>query len=158
MAEPNREIPSDITARVIVMLLIVTLVFTMVSIAIIVLIVHNIYAASYYTLSVLFDANGEGSAAFIATVLTAKGYGYVFYTFLAISLLDGLAKAIIIGFVIAAFINLLTGIDLKSKLEFYTARHMKGHTIVCGYSMLGERLCNDLKRTKKNTVIIEKDP
>ena len=158
MSEINREIPNDIAARVIVMLLLATLVFAIVSITVIVLIVHNIYAASYYTLSVLFDANGEGASTFIASVLATKGFGYLFYSFLAISLLDGLAKAVIIGFVIAAFINLLTGIDLKSKLEVYTAKHMKGHVIIGGYSMLAERLCNDLKRTKQNTVIIEKDP
>ena len=127
MSELNRELPNNIASRVIVMLLVAAFVFTFViKVAVIVLLVHNIYAASYYTLSVLFDANGEGASAFIAAVLSAKGYGYIFYTFLAISLLDGLAKAVIIGFVIAAFINLLTGIDLKSKLEVYTARHMKG--------------------------------
>ena len=105
----------------------------------------------------IFDANSEGAAIFIAAALAASP-AYIFYGFVAISLVDGLAKAAIIGFLIAAFINLLSSIDLKSKIEMITVKHLKGHVIVCGYSMLAERLSSDLKKDKIHFVIIEKRP
>lgn len=157
MAEPSFDVKANIAARVIIALLVAALILTILSIVSIYLISHNIYAASYYTLSALFDANGEGSSVFIASVL-GNGLSYPFYAFFAVSVIDGLAKAVIIGFLIAAFINLLSSIDLKSKLGVITTKHMKGHVIICGYSMLAERLCNDLKKDKVHFVIIEKDP
>jgi hypothetical protein len=158
MPEARFDFADNIAARVIVALLILALLLTLFSIGVVYLISHNIYAASYYTLSALFDANGESSAVFISSVLGSSGSGVIFYEFFAISVIDGLAKAVIIGFLIASFINLLSGIDLKSKLEVITAKHMRGHVIVCGYSMLAERLCEDLKKTKLQVVIVEKDP
>ncbi len=149
-------VPENTATRLIVMLLVVAGFLAVFSIAAIWLISHNIYAASYYSISALFDANNEGASTFIAGVLSGQS-GYLFYSLFAVSVIDGLAKAVIIGFLIAAFINLLSGIDLKSKLEFITAKHMKNHVIICGYSMLAERLCNDLKKNGLHLVIIEKD-
>ncbi|MDE1870782.1 MAG: NAD-binding protein [Candidatus Micrarchaeota archaeon] len=154
-SNPN---PSEsIATRVIVILVVATILFMLFSVVILDLISHNIYAAGYYTLSALFDANGEGSWVPITAALAANNYGYLFYSFVIVSILDGLAKVVIIGFLIAAFINLLSNIDLKSKLETITAKHLRGHIIVCGYSMLAERLCNDLGAGRMHFVIIEKN-
>lgn len=112
-----------IATKVIVVLLIATVFFMVFSVAILDTISHNIYAAGYYTLSALFDANAEGSLVPISAALTVN-HGYLFYGFVAISILDGLAKVIIVGFLIAAFINLLSNIDLKSKIETITAKHL----------------------------------
>lgn len=158
MVEINHNTSETIATRVIVILLIATIVFMLFSIVVISLISHNIYAAGYYTLSALFDANNEGSLAPISVALATSHYGYVFYSFVAVSILDGLAKVIIVGFLIAAFINLLSSIDLKSKIETITAKHLKGHTILCGYSMLAERLCSDFSKNNMHFVIVEKDP
>ncbi len=158
MAETSFDLSDNAATRVIIMLLISAAIFTLISIGIVDLVSHNIYAASYYTISALFDSNGEGAASFIAAVLAANGYGYLFYSFFAISVIDGLAKAVIIGFLIAAFINLLSNIDLKSKFDVITAKHLKDHIIICGYSMLAERLCDDLKKGRNRFVVIEKDP
>lgn len=157
MAEATKIVSDSIATRVIVVLIVVVCLFTLFSIAVLTLISHNPYAASYYSLSALFDANNEGSSAFIAAAFSAGQPTYIFYGFVAISLVDGLAKAAIIGFLVAAFINLLSSIDLKSRLEIITAKHLTDHVIVCGYSMLAERLSNDLKKSKIRFVIIEKD-
>jgi hypothetical protein len=155
MAETTDRSSDSIATRVILVLLIVVSLFTLFSIAVLVLISHNVYASSYYSLSTLFDANSEGASAFITSALAA-GPSYIFYGFIAISLVDGLAKAAIIGFLIAGFINLLSSIDLKSKFETITVKHLKNHVIVAGYSMLAERLASDLKRNRINFVVIEK--
>lgn len=158
MDETSFDSPEEAATRVIVLLLIVAAVFAVGSIAVVYLITHNFYASSYYTLSTLFDANGEGASNFIATMLSAHGYNYIFYSFVGISIIDGLAKAVIIGFIIAAFLNLLSGIDLKTTFDVIAAKRLKGHVIICGYSMLAERLCIDLKKSRIHFVIIETLP
>jgi TrkA-N domain len=158
MAEIIHDTTNNIATRVIFLLLIAAGLFLLLSVAILDLITHNIYASSYYTLSALLDANDEGSYAPIAMALAAGHSGYLFYSFIVISVLDGLAKAVLIGFLIAAFINLLSNIDLKSKFETITAKHLKGHVIICGYSMLAERLCKDLKASKIHFVVIDNSP
>lgn len=145
--------------KVIILLLGFAALFALVSIVVITLISHNVYVASYYTISSLFDANGEGASAFLTALISSAGtHSGVFYTFIAISLIDGMAKVVIIGFLIAAFINLLAGIDIKSKLDVITAKRQRGHVIICGYSMLAERLCTDFKKDGIRFVLIDKDP
>ena len=94
----------NIAARVVIIVLVFAVLFALISIAIVALATHNLYAAGYYTISALFDANGENSSTFIAAAMN----GGAFYTVMAVSLLDGLAKAVIVGFLIAVFIDLLS--------------------------------------------------
>ena len=157
MAEKEVNLTENIATRLIVTLLIVAGILVIFSIVSIWLITHSVYAASYYSISALFDANNEGAPTVIAAILASQS-SYLFYGFFIVSVIDGLAKAVIIGFLIAAFINLLSGIDLKSKWGTITAKHLKNHVIICGYSMLSERLCDDLKKSKLNFVIIDKSP
>ena len=100
----------------------------------------------------------SSSSNFIAAALNNSAYAGAYYTVMAISFLDGLAKAVIVGFLIAAFINLLSNIDIKSTLGIMTAKRLKDHVIVCGYSMLAERLCKDMARDNLRFVIIDNDP
>jgi voltage-gated potassium channel len=145
-----------VAARVIIILLIAAVLLTFISIAIISTIIHNVYAATYYSIDFLFDANGQISYNFISSVLNSGGSGQ-FYAFIGISLIDGIAKVVIIGFLIAAFIDLLSNIDIKSKLDVITAKRLKNHVIICGYSMLAERLCADLGKEGVHFVIVDKD-
>lgn len=157
MAETSKEVTYNVAAKVIVILIIAAVLLTLSSILVIWILSHNIYAASYYSISALFDANNEGAPLFISSFISAN-QPYSFYGFIAVSLVDGFAKVIIIGFLIAAFINLLSNIDLKSKIETITAKHFKDHVIICGYSMLAERLCSDLRKSGVHFVIVDKDP
>jgi voltage-gated potassium channel Kch len=145
-----------VAARVIVIMVVAAVLMTIISVAVITTIIHNVYAATYYSIGSLFDANGQSASNFIGAALVSGSAG-VFYEFIGISLLDGIAKVFIIGFLIAAFIDLLSNIDIKSKLDIITARRLKGHVIICGYSMLAERLCKDLKKDNMHFVIVEKD-
>jgi voltage-gated potassium channel Kch len=140
-----------VAARVIVIMVVAAVLMTIISVAVITTIIHNVYAATYYSIGSLFDANGQSASNFIGAALVSGSAG-VFYEFIGISLLDGIAKVFIIGFLIAAFIDLLSNIDIKSKLDIITARRLKGHVIICGYSMLAERLCKDLKKDNMHFV------
>ncbi len=148
----------NVATKLIILMLGFAALLTVLSVIIIALVSHNFYAAGYYTISSLFDANGESASNLIGAMLNANVGTGAFYTFITISIIDGLAKAVIIGFLIAAFINLLSGIDIKSKLDIITAKRQKGHVIVCGYSMLAERLCNDMQKEGMKFVIIDNDP
>ncbi len=142
------------TERLITILLTVAVVLGLLSIFTIWLITRNAYAASYYTISSLFDANSEGASGYIAAVLSTNSYA--FYEFITVSVLDGIAKAVLIGFLIASFINLLSGVDIQSKLGLNAPKNLKGHVIVCGYSMLGEMLCQDLREERQDVIVIDK--
>ncbi len=148
----------NVAARVIIIILLCAVMFGLISIGIITLVTHSLYAASYYTISALFDANGENTSTFIGAVLNSGPYGSAFYTVMGISLLDGLAKAVIVGFLIAVFINLLSSIDIKSTFDVITAKRQKDHVVVCGYSMLAERLCNDMMKERIRFTIIDNNP
>jgi len=145
------------TGRIMLILIVITALFAVFSIEVILFISHNFYAASYYTLSSLLDANSEGASSIIAASIGSGMFGNAFYALIAVSLVDGIAKAVIIGFLIALLIGMLSNIDIKSKLDVFTSKRMKNHVIVCGYSMLGERLCKDLKKDRARFVIIDKD-
>lgn len=73
------------------------------------------------------------------------------------AVVDGVAKSVIVGFVLAAFVSFITGIDVRSKLGFISTKGAKNQVIICGYSMLAERLCRDLKEKRMPFVVIEKD-
>lgn len=158
MAESSVNVSENSTGRIIVLLIVVAVAFAMLSIFVIWLLTHNFYAASYYTMSALFDANGEGASSFIAAAVSAASFGNAFYAFIVISLIDGLAKAVIVGFVIAAFVELLANVDLKSKIEGITVKRLKDHVIICGYSMLAERLCKELRKGNTHFLIIDNNP
>lgn len=145
-----------IAGRVLVVMFAIAGIFTILSIAVLSSISHNFYAASYYTFAALLDASPFGSDAAIAAAapLLSQSFAEV----VVITVLDGIAKAVIIGFVIAAFINFLTSIDIRSRLSLITIKGLRKHTIVCGYSMLAERLCRDLKKNSEPLVVVEKDP
>ena len=146
----------NITGSMLVVMVIAAAFFTILSIEVINSITHNFFASSYYTFAALFDTNPSTSGATIAADIPPFSSG--FYVLLAISALDGLIKAVIIGFVIATFTKSIMSIDLTSKLSAAATGRMKNHVIICGYSMLAERLCKELKRQGVQFVVIEKDP
>ncbi len=129
--------------------------FTIFSIYVIGSIIHNDYAAGYYTIAALFDAVGVDESSFIGASVPL--YSTAFYEIVAVSIVDGLIKILIVGFFIAAFIEVLTSIDLRSRLSGITRGGWKNHVIICGYSFLGEKVALDLQQKKVPFIIIDKN-
>ena len=146
----------NITGSMLVVMVIAAAFFTILSIEVINSITHNFFASSYYTFAALFDTNPSTSGATIAADIPPFSSG--FYALLAISALDGVVKAVIIGFVLATFIRSVMSIDLSSRINAAAASRMKGHVIICGYSMLAERLCKELKKDGVRFIVIDKNP
>ena len=126
------------------------------SIVVITRVAHNVFVAGYFTAESLLDASGFGADASIAAQV--QPFSNAFYVVMGTAMVDGVAKSVIVGFVLAAFISFITSIDVRSKLGFIATKSAKNQVIVCGYSMLAEKLCRDLKEKKKPFVVIEKDP
>jgi voltage-gated potassium channel len=143
----------NITGGALVALFIAAALVTVFSIAVIAHITHNFYASSYYALEALFDTDAFNSGALVASLIPPFSSG--FYILFTVSVLDGIAKAVIIGFVLATLIKALVSIDLTSRISLSFTKRLKGHVIVCGYSMLAETLCNELKRRGMQFVVID---
>jgi hypothetical protein len=146
----------NVTGRAIAALLLATAILIVASIIIITKVSHNVFLASYFTAESLLDASGFEAAENIAAHV--QPFSNAFYVVVGTAVVDGIAKSVIVGFVLAAFINFITSIDVRSKLGFMAKKGAKNHVIVCGYSMLAEKLCRDLLGRKMQFVVIEKDP
>ena len=109
----------------------------------------NIYNASYYSLLSIFDAEGITPITNYIAPFTLE-----FYRLILVLAADGVVKIVIIGLVMASFINIMSDIDIKSKLAGIVAKRISGHTVICGYSMLAERLCAELAAQKRKFIVI----
>lgn len=141
----------SIALKTIVAIAAASIVAVVISIVVMSEIFGNFYDGGYYTVSVLFDAVG-----FYPTV-TIPFLSNEFYQLFMVFVLDGVVRIVVIGFLIASVIELVSKINLQSRLSAFTARRLNGHVVICGYSSFGERLARDLSEKKKRFVIIERD-
>lgn len=137
-------------------LAIAAIIFTAGSLYVVYNISHNLYVSAYYTVGSLFDAVGIDVVPQLQ--LDAPAFSGAFYQLVAISVIDGVAKIIAVGLALAAVIEILTGTELLSKVSILSARRLKDHIIVCGYSGIAERICDELESKKVKFTIIDSDP
>ena len=154
--KPNDEV---ITGNVLLWLISATLFFAALSIYSIIYISHNSYLAGYYTLSTLLDSSSVDLNQITTLTAQANVTKAVFDSnvIITISILDGITRMAIIGFVIAAFIDFITKVDLRGRMILTKMRLKKNHVIICGYSTLAEKLCSELTSKGIKFIIIEKD-
>ncbi|MGC8669562.1 MAG: NAD-binding protein [Candidatus Micrarchaeia archaeon] len=142
------------TPRIVLLLVVIIILVFFTSVFYIYRITGNRYTATYFTLSALFDYSSiTGSSNINLNILQNTNEFDIMFI---ISAIDGLSKAALVGFVMAAFINALMVLDIGAKMGRVTARSIRDHVVICGYSQLSERLCNDLKKHGIKFVIIEK--
>ena len=113
----------------------------------------SIYTSLYYTVSTLMDAAG-----FVPQLSYITIHSSTFYPFFLVLFLDGIAKIIIVGFLVASLIQLISSIDLSSRVKAYRIKRLKNHTVICGYTNFSDRLILDLKAKGSEFVVIEKNP
>ncbi len=144
----------EIAKEVLILLSVIIVVALTFSVWVTYTVSHDAFGSVYYTLSSLLDVNNEGYAFAIITSLAQ--YGAPFYEIVAVELLDGVMKVVVIGFVVAVVINALTRLDIGSKINSMKSGRLKGHIVLCGYSGLGERIVDSLKEKGSPFVVIEK--
>ncbi|MCL5440614.1 MAG: NAD-binding protein [Candidatus Marsarchaeota archaeon] len=139
----------------IAVLLVLTLVFTLATMAGIFLLTRNLFIAEYSTASIVFDAVGIGMGAKLAAAIPLSSS--FFYALFWIMVTGGLVKIVLVGFVIGAFMEMVTSIDVGTKLLMFRMHRLKDHIILCGYSALAEGIIRDLKRSKRVFTVVERD-
>ncbi len=155
MADIAQKETQETTTRLLVVFLFTTIAFTILSTLIITYFVHNFYVAGYYTISAIFGAVGTDQGDSLAQYITT--FSLPFDIVVAVSLFDGILKIVAIGFVIAAVINLILSIDLGSRFVIISKSKWKNHVIICGYSLLAERVAIELANKKIPFLIVDKD-
>ncbi len=146
----------SIAGKTLIYLGIAAVVFAVATLYIVYNISHNLYVSAYYTIGSLFDAVGISVTS--ALQASAPPFSIAFYQLIVISVIDGIAKIIAVGLALAAVIEILTGTELLSKVSVFSANRMKNHIVICGYSRIAERICNDLSDKKMKFIVIERDP
>ncbi len=158
MAEKLVKIEQDhqinITFNLVFLFLTITIIIGLVSFHEFFLISHNKFTAGYITLTTMFDAIEPSNV----SINIINIMNFDFFELFSVLIIDGLTKIVIIGFIMASFINLFTSINIKSRLNMLNIKKLKNHIIICGFSMLGEELSNEFKLKKIPFVIIDKDP
>ncbi|MCL5106038.1 MAG: NAD-binding protein [Candidatus Marsarchaeota archaeon] len=115
---------------------------------------HNAYASGYLVLTAMFDAVDTNISVINITNMLSFNFLVVFI----VLVMDGITKVLLIGFVMASFIEVFTSIDIKAKLQVHDIKKLKNHVIICGYSMFGEQLTIELIQKKIKFVVIDRDP
>ncbi len=115
---------------------------------------HSFYTSAYYTVSALFDAIGIQGGPSLITL--APPFSASFDEIIIVTIADGVGKVVTVGLALAAIIEIITGAGIISKVSLFAARRLRNHVIVCGYSRISERICNELAARKIKFVVIDK--
>ncbi|MEM3227912.1 MAG: NAD(P)-binding protein [Candidatus Micrarchaeaceae archaeon] len=113
------------------------------------------YEALYTIAYVFLNANGVDPFVSIAGLVPQFSRNFDLLTMLVI--VDGIVRIVVIGFIIGIFVQLITNIDLRSKLVLLKAKRLRSHVIVAGYYDVAEEVCRSLKKLGKEFIVIEDD-
>jgi voltage-gated potassium channel len=150
-----------IAGNILLWLVAATVFFAVVSLYSIFYISHDAYLAGYYTMSTLLDSSGVNlnQLTNLTTQANATRAAFDSNVVIGISILDGITKIAIIGFVIAAFIDFITKVDIRARMMLFRRKRLaKNHIIICGYSTLAEKLCAEFASKGVNFLLVERDP
>jgi voltage-gated potassium channel len=144
----------EVAKEVVIVLLVLIIAVAALSIWAMYNISHNLDGSVYYSLAALGDVNEEGYAAVILSAVVP--YSFQFYEIVGILILDGIVKVVFIGLVVALLVKTLAEVDIGQVLHGFKSRRLENHTIVCGFSVLGERVCEQLSAQKRKFLVVEK--
>jgi len=116
---------------------------------------HSPYEALYTVAYVFFNAPGVDPFASLSSYVTLFSNRFDLLTSLVI--IDGLVRIVVIGFIIGIFVQLITNIDLRSRVVALRAKRLKSHVIIAGYYDVAEEVCRSLKERGIEFVVIEDD-
>jgi voltage-gated potassium channel len=153
--QPNIQETRNTATELLLYLAVAALVFAVISILLVNNTVHNIYDASYFTTSAIFDAIGFDQGTTFTALASQPGSG--FYTIIGVSVLDGIIKMVIVGFVVAGLIDMITSLDIRSRIYGLANKKMKNHFVICGYSGLTDRMIKEFTTKGEKFLVIENE-
>ncbi|MGC8662277.1 MAG: potassium channel family protein [Candidatus Micrarchaeia archaeon] len=113
----------------------------------------NIYLDAYYVIDTFFDAPNSAATWNLAQLaLTYSTSKYL--VILLVVVIDNIGKIMVVSFVFAAVINIISYANLEKYIGQVHAKRMKNHIIICGYTDLGKRLVDNLMNSKKKPKIV----
>ncbi len=136
-------------------LLLLSLIPILITFNVVYAIFHSPYESLYTIAYVFFNANGVDPFASVSRALPAFSSNFDMLTSLVI--IDGLVRIVVIGFLISIFVQLITNIDIRSKLSLFKARRLRSHVIIAGYYDVAEDVCKSLKDHNVDFIVIEDD-
>jgi len=137
--------------KIILLLSIITIFYTVFLILYINNLTNNIYSASYYVVSSLFDAAGIEKGVIVNSTLLSSSNELLSIT--ALLIITGIIKIVVVGILIAIIINII----YRSNITINHKKKLTKHIIICGYSDISNKIASNLKKYKIDFVIIEKN-
>ena len=136
------------SGNVIILATIISLIIIIFSLIALLYITHNIYLDAYYIIDAFFGAPNSGATwdlAQLSLLFPPQKLAII----LSIVIIDNLGKLLIVSFVIAAVIDIVSYANLEKYISAAHASRMRDHIIICGYNTLAERLIMKLNNLKK---------
>ncbi len=155
-AEPIK-INENVPINYVIVLVIVVIAAAIVTTFVVKQLVGNIsyYTAGYFTITTLFDVVGVDASSIIFAALHTSGTA--FETLFLILVTDGAIKIVILGFLLAGVVDLISSIHIRERIIRFRIKHSKDMIIIAGYGTLGERLCDIFSSRSINFVVIDKE-
>jgi len=140
------------SGNVIISATIISLIIIIFSLIALLYITHNTYLDAYYIIDTFFGAPNSAATwnlAQLSLLFPPQKLAIV----LSIVIIDNIGKLLIVSFVIAAVIDIVSYANLEKYISAAHARRMRNHIIICGYNPLAERLIRKLNALKKKCEI-----
>jgi voltage-gated potassium channel len=118
-------------------------------------ITRDSYVSAYTTISVLFDATGISVNGNLGSIIPI--FSREFYTIITVLLVDGLAKIVVIGFILSFVMEFFILADIQSRISSIRIKRLKDHVVLCGYSSLSERIAKELDEKRIKYIVVERD-
>ena len=116
----------------------------------------NAYEAIYTILYLFLGATGVDP--FFQFNIALPLFSHSFDIMTSLIIVDGLIRIVVIGFVIGVIVQMLSSIDIRSRLGLIRTKRLSGHTIIAGYSPLAEDLCKSMNEKGREFVVIDNNP
>jgi voltage-gated potassium channel len=105
--------------------------------------------ALYWTTATIFSVPGF--------VLDVPGF-YRLWTVQLFTFINGFAYIILVTFITAKFVNILSKIDVHKREMKRKIDSMSEHIVVCGYGRVGQKACEILDDHTMGYVVVDRDP
>lgn len=150
-------IERESATNVIVTAIIISSLIIVLSVFVLWLITGNVYTDMYYALEVFFEAPNSSGTFDLAAIAATLGV-WKFVAVILVVVTDNLGRIVVISFLLAAVLDMLTYTGLENRINMLRTKRMKGHVIVCGYNSISEELIAKIKERKIKFVVIDDNP
>ena len=141
------------TQNVLIATMIISAIILIFSLTTLYVLTHDPYLDAYYTIETFFDNPNTSSSFSLAAIAFQYGI-FRFCAIVGVVIIDNVSKILVISFVIAAVLNIISSANLEDVINKFKAKGIKNQVIICGYNELAGNLVQKLVKKKKNPIIV----